>query len=1236
MRKYIILLALACAGIIFFSGTVSAQTVIPSCADSNLTVSNDAGARFNTSGNGNNSYNFFNSSSQSATQGQNALHITTSNTNTVGNVTFTTDQMGTFYFSDTGGRGWDDNGILMLAINGTIPDNFWIHITASGYQWTPLFYTEHPDIANIKYVSGAVNETFTKDDFLYGPQIWKPSPMYNNPIFAGQNMEETGNTFNIIFIDLWAGILGPNTSYYNSLIDHGMIKIDYEIYNLPEGSLAAFNAYAYCQTSKQGEGVRWGNRVTDSGYHVTGVNVSPVADFSAKPTKGTVPMKVEFTDKSTGTKPFTYAWDFNNDGIVDSIAQNPSYTYTVPGTYTVKLTVTNTAGSSEKTMIITTSDGDIVAPSPSADLPSGSYNTNKTINLTATDDWDSNPKIYYTLDGFDPTTSSTLYTGPINIGDEGTTTLKFIAVDSAGNPSDPVTVVYIIDKTAPTAGVDLAGGIYHTSKTVKLTATDANGTKIYYTIDGSDPKSSNTRILYTGSITIGETTTVRYAAVDTANNWSTLYNVTYTMIDVGSPIASADLPSGSYITDKVVKLTATDELDMHPKIYYTLNGTTPTTNSTLYNWPITINFVGTTVLKFIAVDAAGHISNVYTKTYILNKPGSSGTWNTTIRDINSEYTSIAVDASGYPHIAYYQKAESEEDYPELKYTYKDQNGWHTITLETSKSGSGYYVSLVLDSLGYPHLAYSQSTPDKLKYAFESATGWHIFDLVNNTDVSNINLVLYNDQARISYFENTEERLMYMYFNGTNWTKEYVTPGSTYGHYNSLALNSNGNPRISYYEFDNSNEIGTLMYAKRTPTGTWQIATVDNSADVGMWNSIAVDSLGNPRISYNVIDGALKYAYWNETRWIIETVDPLKSIASKLILDPSGNPRIVYQDFISGNFKYAYREGSKWIINNIDTIDGVRKSISITMNPSGIPNVSYISSNSRLKYAYLLPFTLNVTPKGGTYQSVQKVTLTSSSGTTIYYTTDGSDPRLSSSKIKYSGSIQVNSTKTIKFAALDAASNWSSVYTQTYVIIPYLAVTSIDPVNNAVNVSVKKVIKVAFNRSIMAGNNWIELKNTKTGLMVPITTSIGTKVLTITPKITLANGVSYLVILHSGCVKDLDGRPAASSLKKFTTVPPLAVSSVDPVNNAVNVSVKKVIKVTFNQAIMAGNNWIELKNTKTGLMVPITTSIGTKVMTITPKRTLSNKTSYLIILHSGSVRDLAGKPVVTYVSKFTTI
>ena len=49
------------------------------------------------------------------------------------------------------------------------------------------------------------------------------------------------------------------------------------------------------------------------------------------------------------------AWDFQNDGIVDSTAPNPSFTYTTPNTYTAKLTVTNAAGSSSATRTITVS-----------------------------------------------------------------------------------------------------------------------------------------------------------------------------------------------------------------------------------------------------------------------------------------------------------------------------------------------------------------------------------------------------------------------------------------------------------------------------------------------------------------------------------------------------------------------------------------------------------------------------------------------------------------------------------------------------------------------------------------------------------------------------------------------------------------------------------------------------------------------------------------------------------------
>ena len=57
---------------------------------------------------------------------------------------------------------------------------------------------------------------------------------------------------------------------------------------------------------------------------------------SADVTEGTAPLTVKFTDLSTGN-PTAWAWDFKNDGTFDSYEQNPTYTYTTPGTFSVKL-----------------------------------------------------------------------------------------------------------------------------------------------------------------------------------------------------------------------------------------------------------------------------------------------------------------------------------------------------------------------------------------------------------------------------------------------------------------------------------------------------------------------------------------------------------------------------------------------------------------------------------------------------------------------------------------------------------------------------------------------------------------------------------------------------------------------------------------------------------------------------------------------------------------------------------
>ncbi|AKB53466.1 PKD domain-containing protein [Methanosarcina barkeri] len=81
------------------------------------------------------------------------------------------------------------------------------------------------------------------------------------------------------------------------------------------------------------------NTVTKTEY--IKVITKPVAAFSAKPTSGKAPMKVQFTDKSTGS-PTKWKWDFG-DGT-KSFHQNPTHKYSKAGKYTVTLKVTNAVG----------------------------------------------------------------------------------------------------------------------------------------------------------------------------------------------------------------------------------------------------------------------------------------------------------------------------------------------------------------------------------------------------------------------------------------------------------------------------------------------------------------------------------------------------------------------------------------------------------------------------------------------------------------------------------------------------------------------------------------------------------------------------------------------------------------------------------------------------------------------------------------------------------------------------
>jgi len=93
--------------------------------------------------------------------------------------------------------------------------------------------------------------------------------------------------------------------------------------------------------------VKGNNKITRFNYITVLAPIkSPFAAFSASPISGYAPLKVAFTDKSTGA-PTSWNWNFG-DGT-SSTVKNTVHTYNKEGKYTVTLTVKNAKGNNKIT-----------------------------------------------------------------------------------------------------------------------------------------------------------------------------------------------------------------------------------------------------------------------------------------------------------------------------------------------------------------------------------------------------------------------------------------------------------------------------------------------------------------------------------------------------------------------------------------------------------------------------------------------------------------------------------------------------------------------------------------------------------------------------------------------------------------------------------------------------------------------------------------------------------------------
>ena len=82
-------------------------------------------------------------------------------------------------------------------------------------------------------------------------------------------------------------------------------------------------------------------------------NARPTAVLTADPSSGAAPLTVSFDGSSSSDAdgdPITYDWDFG-DGTPHSSSSEPSHTYTSPGNYTARLTVSDNRGKSHSTTV---------------------------------------------------------------------------------------------------------------------------------------------------------------------------------------------------------------------------------------------------------------------------------------------------------------------------------------------------------------------------------------------------------------------------------------------------------------------------------------------------------------------------------------------------------------------------------------------------------------------------------------------------------------------------------------------------------------------------------------------------------------------------------------------------------------------------------------------------------------------------------------------------------------------
>ncbi|AKB17623.1 cell surface protein [Methanosarcina sp. WWM596] len=193
-----------------------------------------------------------------------------------------------------------------------------------------------------------------------------------------------------------------------------------------------------------------------------------VASFSSNATSGKVPLTVKFTDNSSGG-PTSWKWDFNGDGTIDSTVQNPVYTYSTAGTYSVTLNATNGTVSSEltKSSYIYTGNG------PTASFTTSPQSGEAPLTVQFTDTSTGSPTSW--LWDFGDGSTSNSQSPSHTYSRAGTYTVKLTVTNSYGSSGTASSSITAYSIAVPVAGFSSNATSGSAPLSVQFTDQSTNG-----------------------------------------------------------------------------------------------------------------------------------------------------------------------------------------------------------------------------------------------------------------------------------------------------------------------------------------------------------------------------------------------------------------------------------------------------------------------------------------------------------------------------------------------------------------------------------------------------------------------------------------------------------------------------------------------------------------------------------------------------------------------------------------